>query len=109
MSANGAGTGRGRRTRDDAPARDSFRREPLEAEAPAPVEVMPPPVAREEFPVQAERADSLPSAEEVAGREEFLSPFEDELDVPTFLRRGKKESKGEEDRDVPAFLRRSAD
>jgi cell division protein FtsZ len=107
--ATGLDDGRGRRTRDDAPAQDTFRRGPLETEAPAAVEVMPPPVAREEFPVQAELEESLPSAEEVAGKEEFLSPFEDELDVPTFLRRGKKEGKGEEDREVPAFLRRSAD
>ena len=36
-----------------------------------------------------------------------MSPFaEDELDVPTFMRRQEDE---EEDRDEPAFLRRSAD
>ena len=40
---------------------------------------------------------------------EFFSPFEeDELDVPTFLRRGNKDDE-EEDPDEPAFLRRSAD
>jgi hypothetical protein len=39
---------------------------------------------------------------------DFLSPFEDELDVPTFLRRNPDEQ-GEEDRELPAFLRRSAD
>jgi cell division protein FtsZ len=39
--------------------------------------------------------------------EEFISPFEeDELDVPTFIRRG---GSGEQDTDEPAFLRRSAD
>jgi hypothetical protein len=52
---------------------------------------------------------SLSSAEELARNEEFVSPFEDELDVPTFLRRSKKDTKSEEDRDLPAFLRRSAD
>jgi cell division protein FtsZ len=37
----------------------------------------------------------------------FMSPFEeDELDVPTFMRRG---GEPEEDDDQPAFLRRSAD
>jgi len=37
----------------------------------------------------------------------FMSPFEeDELDVPTFIRRG---GRAEEDEDTPAFLRRSAD
>jgi hypothetical protein len=39
-----------------------------------------------------------------------MSPFEDELDVPTFLRRGgKAEEDDEEEREKPAFLRRSAD
>ena len=39
---------------------------------------------------------------------EFMSPFEDELDVPTFLRaRGKAEN--EDEAEEPAFLRRSAD
>ncbi len=38
--------------------------------------------------------------------ERFMSPFEDELDVPTFLRRRDED---EEDRETPAFLRRSAD
>ncbi len=43
-------------------------------------------------------------------REEFLSPFEeDELDVPTFLRRGGEAEGEEEDKDEPAFLRRQMD
>ncbi len=42
------------------------------------------------------------------GSSEFVSPFEDELDVPTFLRaRGKAEN--EDEAEEPAFLRRSAD
>jgi hypothetical protein len=42
------------------------------------------------------------------GAAEFMSPFEDELDVPTFLRtRGKAEN--EDEAEEPAFLRRSAD
>jgi cell division protein FtsZ len=41
-----------------------------------------------------------------ASADEFVSPFEDELDVPTFLRR---KADDEEDRETPAFLRRSAD
>jgi len=41
---------------------------------------------------------------------EWMSPFEDELDVPTFLRRGgKAETDEDEEREKPAFLRRSAD
>jgi len=55
---------------------------------------------------------ALPSAEQTADTGEFVSPFEDELDVPTFLRRRREEEEEpeeEEDRDTPAFLRRSAD
>jgi cell division protein FtsZ len=42
------------------------------------------------------------------GGDDFVSPFEDELDVPTFIRRGAHPD-AEEDADEPAFLRRSAD
>ena len=66
-------------------------------------------MAQEEGPTLAELANSLPSAEEGERTEEFVSPFEDELDVPTFLRRNKKDRENEEDQEVPAFLRRSAD
>ncbi len=47
----------------------------------------------------------------ISAPEEFISPFEDELDVPTFLRRRRRDENldDEEDRDEPAFLRRSAD
>ncbi len=43
-----------------------------------------------------------------AGGDDWISPFEDELDVPTFLRRRGSEE-DEEERESPAFLRRSAD
>jgi len=39
---------------------------------------------------------------------DFVSPFEDELDVPTFLRRG-GHAESDEEAEEPAFLRRSAD
>jgi len=42
------------------------------------------------------------------GMDEFVSPFEDELDVPTFIRRG-GHADTDDDADEPAFLRRSAD
>ncbi len=61
-----------------------------------------------EAPPQAP-APAVPSAPGVPAAhlsDDFVSPFEDELDVPTFLRR---KSDDEEDRDTPAFLRRSAD
>ena len=49
------------------------------------------------------------SAEGAPARtEDWMSPYEDELDVPTFLRKGGA-GEGTDDPEVPAFLRRSAD
>ena len=107
--ATGLDDGRGRRILDEEPVREVPYLRSVESEAPPAVEVMPPPAAQEEMPVQAELATSLPSAEELAKNADFVSPFEDELDVPTFLRRNKKDGKSEENRELPAFLRRSAD
>ncbi|NQZ95444.1 MAG: cell division protein FtsZ [Myxococcales bacterium] len=53
-------------------------------------------------------ADPSPERTQNAG-DEFLSPFEDELDVPTFLRRSGKTDGDDDDRDEPGVLRRSAD
>jgi cell division protein FtsZ len=65
--------------------------EPQVAPAPSPVHGGPAPAGR-------------------AGGDDWMSPFEDELDVPTFLRRrGGSEEEDEEERETPAFLRRSAD
>jgi cell division protein FtsZ len=50
-----------------------------------------------------------PASEPARQSDEWMSPFEDELDVPTFIRRGGAPEDGEEDREEPAFLRRSAD
>ena len=69
--------------------------EPIDDPAPAPA-------ARAEVP-QAETAPPAPPKE---NKDDFVSPFEDELDVPTFLRR---RAEDDEDRETPAFLRRSAD
>jgi cell division protein FtsZ len=69
---------------------------PLRREAPA---AAPPPAAAREAAAPAVGAAA----------EEFVSPFEDELDIPTFLRRRREEATSEDDREVPAFLRRSAD
>jgi cell division protein FtsZ len=74
-----------------------------------------PPAGEQREPVPAAQADAAPSAERVvakpaadaASQEEFLSPFEDELDVPAFLR--KRDKSRVDDREQPAFLRRSAD
>jgi cell division protein FtsZ len=59
---------------------------PLERSRPAP----PPPPARSAQPVQAD----------------WVSPFEDELDEPAFLRR---QHEGSDDHEIPTFLRRQAD
>jgi cell division protein FtsZ len=78
---------------------------PLRREAPA---AAPPPAARETAPPQAAAAPKS-GAEPPEKGEDFVSPFEDELDIPTFLRRRREEASAEDDREVPAFLRRSAD
>ena len=59
-----------------------------------------------------ERADRrtapLLESEPLGARADIISPFEeDELDVPTFLRRGGQAE--EDEQEEPAFLRRSAD
>ena len=54
------------------------------------------------------RAPPPLEAEPLGARGEIISPFEeDELDVPTFLRRGGQAE--EDEQEEPAFLRRSAD
>jgi cell division protein FtsZ len=86
-------------TRERAPDRERgsvAELRPLRREAPA---AAPPPAAAREAAAPAVGAAA----------EEFVSPFEDELDIPTFLRRRREEATSEDDREVPAFLRRSAD
>jgi cell division protein FtsZ len=76
----------------------------------------PPPVAVSERPTAAESPHELgpaPAREPARearrrGPDDFVSPFEDELDVPTFIRRG-GHTESDDDADEPAFLRRSAD
>ena len=65
--------------------------------------MQPAPEARRSDPIE----DTLPT-ETIEKPADFMSPFEeDELDVPTFIRR--RDGDDDEDRDEPAFLRRSAD
>ncbi|MEN8160056.1 MAG: cell division protein FtsZ, partial [Myxococcota bacterium] len=78
---------------------------PLRREAPAPAE-SPPAAARE---TAAPAADQRPTRSPEPADDAFVSPFEDELDVPTFLRRRRDDTADDDDREVPAFLRRSAD
>jgi len=103
--ATGLDDGRSRRLHDERAGTTVDATIPaLQREAPLAADRAPAASAPPE-PFQAE----LPSRPQqgAAGSGEFVSPFEDELDVPTFIRRARDED--EEDRDLPAFLRRSAD
>jgi cell division protein FtsZ len=87
---------------------------PLHPETPAPAQdAAPSPAAQQPPAAQSERqdfSDLTRETERVEKREEFLSPFEeDELDVPTFLRRGGEAEDDDEDKEEPAFLRRQMD
>ncbi len=87
-----------------------IRREPQPPPAPA---------ARAEAPVavrqpEPEPAPQRPPAAVVpiheAAQADFQSPFEDEYDVPAFLRKRRAEPRSEkDDEELPAFLRRTAD
>ena len=114
--ATGLDDGRMRRDRDrDHEARGEdfgnvrpLRREPVSAGEPAPaaerrVEAASPVAAVPQSARAPEAEKEWPKTPE-----DWLSPFEDELDVPTFLRRRGTEE-DEEERETPAFLRRSAD
>ena len=68
----------------------------------------PAPVAHERPSASAGPAPAA-SQSDAAHQDDWLSPFEDELDVPTFLRRGGRDPDAEDEQEVPAFLRRSAD
>ena len=57
---------------------------------------------------QVARSEPKGGRAPAASGDDWISPFEDELDVPTFLRRRGTEEDDEE-RESPAFLRRSAD
>jgi cell division protein FtsZ len=94
---------RGERTRrgDERSNVTPLRREPF-----APDDRIPAAEQRAE-PAHGPAAEA-PKAEGPSASSDWMSPFEDELDVPTFIRRG-----GSHDEDdaieEPAFLRRSAD
>jgi cell division protein FtsZ len=78
------------------------------------------------LPAASTRAHSDPERPAPRKGGDWVSPFEDELDVPTFIRRNEgreagrerdvpsfvrhgEGEEGEEDREIPAFLRRQAD
>ena len=107
--ATGLDDGRGRRVRDPL---DDYREEP-EAANVRPLRPQPTaePVTSPAANLQPEpEPQPRPQAGADGSREAggaFASPFEDELDVPAFLR--KRQDDEEEDRDTPAFFRRAQD
>jgi cell division protein FtsZ len=115
LESNGMRRGRDR----DVPIEDGGKVMPLRRE-PVLVERAPLSAERAEY-ARAEQTSMLPPARSphaapapqsgraAASGDDWISPFEDELDVPTFLRRRREEAASEDDREVPAFLRRSAD
>jgi cell division protein FtsZ len=113
--ATGLDDGRMRRERDrgaEGHADEFANVRPLRRE-PAPV-ADPVPAAAERYtepapPAAPQARPTTPEAEWPKSPEDWLSPFEDELDVPTFIRRGNPEKGKVEDRERPTFLRRSAD
>ncbi len=107
--ATGLDDGHSRKKLPQDFAREDFANvTPLHRDQPSMAEGAPAAQAVSEAPEL--ELDIEPAAEREAAPEAWLSPFEeDELDVPTFLRRGGQSDDEEEDRDRPAFLRRSAD
>jgi cell division protein FtsZ len=101
---------RGREPRYEERAGNVTPIRPYSAE-PAPISAHEPRETR--APQQGSLIEPAPERERERprpGPSDWMSPFEDELDVPTFLRRGgKTEEDDEEEREKPAFLRRSAD
>ncbi|MBW2241449.1 MAG: cell division protein FtsZ [Deltaproteobacteria bacterium] len=103
------------RVGERTPARESLTElRPLDMPAAAAADVAAPPPAAEltteAVPLVTEPL--RPAAEQGTSPDEFVSPFEDELDVPTFLRKRRQAGlpqEDEDDREAPAFLRRSAD
>ena len=118
--ATGLDDGRVRRGRDSGVvAEPPSNVMPLRREAspaPAVLAPAPAPAASAERPPapadpQLELGGTLRDAPRDARRRgpgDFVSPFEDELDVPTFIRRGGHPD-ADDEAEEPAFLRRSAD
>lgn len=91
--------------RERAPNVMPLRREPEPAREPVTA------AQGTEVPVQSEPLREAPRGQEELGLEtdaEFVSPFDDELDVPAFMRKRARDE-SEDDAETPAFLRRSAD
>jgi cell division protein FtsZ len=102
------GRGRDREERTEVGRVHPLRREPEAARAAAPVART---AATEAAPAEQERPEELPFVPRREERrdEPFASPYEDEYDVPAFLRNRKGRGAEGGDSELPAFLRRSAD
>jgi len=116
--ATGLGDGRVRRTIPDQTDESRSNVMPLRREASTAPQAPAPAASAERVPAPEGQLDlggptrapaREPSREPVRrGGDDFVSPFEDELDVPTFIRRG-GHPESDDEADEPAFLRRSAD
>jgi cell division protein FtsZ len=113
--ATGLDDQRVRRGRRDETAEDAHGNVMRLRPEPAPMVNPAPAPAAEEGGVPAQAELSEPVDPPLLGldggaieSDDFVSPFEDELDVPTFLRRG-GHAESDEEAEEPAFLRRSAD
>jgi cell division protein FtsZ len=114
--ATGLDDGRARRSRDLPRETEELELEPRAPRRPrpAPAEPSQPSAHAPQQPAFGPTRRTEPREEETPA-EDFVSPFEDELDVPTFLRRrggaalAEEPAEDEEEPDLPAFLRRSAD
>ena len=105
---------RGERAAQREPAAESAYVQPIRRE-PSP----PAPAARAEAQPATRPPESLAPAQRPAAavvplhdaaQVDFQSPFEDEFDVPAFLRKRRPEPRSEKDEDeLPVYRRRSAD
>lgn len=98
--------GRGRDEHDFTPNVRPLRRDSEGSRAPAPVASAEAAPASDAVEPVGDWGTGLPPAGPV---DSFASPFDEEYDVPAFLRKKGGQGDDKTDREVPAFLRRSAD
>jgi len=112
--ATGLDDGRMRRPIPDQTAESRSNVMPLRREAPPGPQAPAPAASAERAPASEGQLDLGSAVREPVreprrrGSDDFVSPFEDELDVPTFIRRG-GHPETDDEAEEPAFLRRSAD
>jgi len=83
---------------------------PLRREATQTADTTPAASAAPDRERERERRERAPEPERTERPQAFMSPFEeDELDVPTFIRRGGAGAGEDEDTEQPTFLRRQMD